>query len=223
MPTGGHSRENGSARQAQGQVTGRTSGHMPLAAPQLSTLGPPTWGRPILGQLGLQSTQETSGVLWYSPSPPTVISVLGQPFPPNHQNLPRLAATALPTISHHRKPQGSNPALPTEVLLPWYPSPFLLRRKPYLHTGGFSGAMQPPWACLPGRSRPGYLPTQRAQRAMDTTTQPLPRLSSPIHFSPSLPHPSVLGSALDSEPRHKCCQHPQGGTRPWQPLGTGAR
>lgn len=94
MPAGGHSRENGSARRAQGQVTGRTSGHKPLAAhvpmplPQLSTLGPPTWERPILGQLGLQSTQETSGVPWYSPSPLAVISVLGKPFPPNHQNLP---------------------------------------------------------------------------------------------------------------------------------------
>lgn len=124
MPTGGHSRENGSARQAQGQVTGRTSGHMSLAAhvpmplPQLSTPEPPTWERPILGQLGLQSTQETSGVPWYSLSPPAIICVLGKPFPPNHQTLPRLAATALPTISHHRKPQGPNPALPTEVLLP---------------------------------------------------------------------------------------------------------
>lgn len=49
MPTGGHSRENGSARQAQGQVTSGTSGHMPLAAPQLSTLGPTTWGDPSWG------------------------------------------------------------------------------------------------------------------------------------------------------------------------------
>lgn len=37
---------------------------------------------------------------------------------------------------------------------------------------------------------------------MATTTQPLPGLSSPVHFSPGLPCPSVL----DSEPRHKGCQ-----------------
>lgn len=63
-----------------------------------------------------------------------------------------------------------------------------------------------------------YLPTQRA---MDTTTQPLPRLSSPIHFSPSLPRPSVLGSPLDSKPRHRAVSTPKEGPGPGSLLEPG--
>lgn len=40
---------------------------MPLPGAQLSSRGPPTWGWPTLGQLGLQSTQETSSIPWYLP------------------------------------------------------------------------------------------------------------------------------------------------------------
>ena len=63
-------------------------------------------------------------------------------------------------------------------------------------------------------------PTALAQRDIATTTQPLPGFSIPVHFTPGLPCPSVLGSPLDSEPRQRAISTPREGLSPgnlWEP------
>lgn len=134
------------------QLAERTSGHtlpvarVPMPHPQLSTLGPPTWRWPTLGQLSLKNTQETSRVPWYTSQPLNCHLCAWQTFPPKPPEPSMTGCDRLPYyFLPQKKSQGLNPALPTKVPLPWCLSQSLLRR-PSLHPYGFSGAVQPPWA-----------------------------------------------------------------------------
>lgn len=74
------------------------------------------WEWPTLGQLGLQEYTGDFRSPLLIPPPPAVTSVLGKPFPKDHQNVPGLAVTTF--LSPPQKTQGPHPALPTEVPLP---------------------------------------------------------------------------------------------------------
>lgn len=117
MPPGRHSRDKGRAGQARGQAAGRTAGHMPHRREARANATPlrtavqsraTHLGMAHPGAAGPQHTQER---LPASPGifPPTSSCHLCalQTLPQDYQNLPQLATTTFPPMSHHRRTSGS--------------------------------------------------------------------------------------------------------------------